>query len=78
MSSVTFNSNDSRDYELEKLREAWRSLNDVLRNLRSAESSLANRDYKLVADHLGVAKWNVEQVKKAIAFVGQSKNQRAD
>ena len=72
-----FNSNGSRDYELEKLREAWRSLADVLRNIASAEVSLKSREYQLFEVHLGVAKWNVEQVKKGIALVGQSKNQKA-
>jgi hypothetical protein len=60
---------------LEKLREAWRSLADVLRNITNAEASLKVKDYQLTADHLGVAKWNVEQVKKAITFVGQSKKE---
>jgi hypothetical protein len=45
----------------------------VLRNIANAEASLKNKQYQLVADHLGVAKWNVEQVKKAITLVGQSK-----
>jgi hypothetical protein len=75
MSSVGF-THQSKDDELEKLREAWRSLNDVLRNLRNAEAAVIIRDLNLIAAHLQVAKWNVEQVKKAIAFVGQSKNQK--
>ena len=49
---------------------------DVLRNIANAEASLKNKQYQLVADHLGVAKWNVEQVKKAITLVGQSKTKR--
>ena len=75
MSSVGFTT-QSRDHELEKLREAWRSLNDLLKNLTNAEASLRNHDLKLTAGHLQVAKWNVAQVKKAIAVVGQSKNQK--
>lgn len=77
MSSVGFTSQSNND-ELEKLREAWRSLNDVSRNLRNAEAALIKRDDNLIAAHLQVAKWNVEQVKKAIAQVGQAKNQKAD
>jgi hypothetical protein len=77
VSSVGFTS-QSKNEELEKLREARRSLNDVLRNLRNAEVALNNRDHNLIAAHLQVAKWNVEQVKKAIAFVGQSKIHTAD
>jgi hypothetical protein len=50
---------------------------DVLRNITNAEASLKRREYQSVADHLGVAKWNIDQVKKAITFVGQSKNQKA-
>jgi len=72
MSSVGFTSQSKND-ELEKLREPWRSLNDVLRNLSNAGASLKNRDYNMTGAHLQVAKWNVGQVKKAIAFVGQSK-----
>ena len=53
--------------------EAWRSLNDVLRNLRNAELALLNRDHNLIAAHLQVAKRNVGEVKKAIKAVGESK-----
>ena len=77
MSSVGFTP-QSKDNELEKLREAWKSLNDLLKNLANAEACLNNHDLKLTADHLKVAKWNVGQVKKAIAAVGQAKNQKAD
>jgi hypothetical protein len=76
MSSVGFTAG-SKDDELEKLREAWRSLNDLLKNLTNAEASLQNHDLSLTANHLQVAKWNVEQVKKAITFVGTAKNQKA-
>jgi len=76
MSSVGFTVR-SNDNELERLRDAWRSLADVLRNISNAEASLKNRNYQLVADHLGVAKWNVEQVKKAITFVGQAKSAKS-
>ena len=64
--SVGFSTGETK--EIEKLR----SLADVLRNITNAEASLKNRNYQLVADHLGVAKWNVEHVRKAITFVGQS------
>jgi hypothetical protein len=72
MSSVGFTSH-SKDNELEKLREAWRSLNDLLKNISNAEACLQNHDLKLTADHLRVAKWNLAQVKKAIAAAGQAK-----
>ena len=65
MSSVGFTP-QSKDNELEKLREAWKSLNDLQKNLANAEACLNNLDLKLTGDHLKVAKWNVAQVKKAI------------
>jgi hypothetical protein len=76
MSSVGFTS-QTKDDELEKLREAWRSLNDLLKNLTNAEACLQNHDLKLTVDHLKVAKWNVAQAKKALTVVGQSKNPKA-
>ena len=75
MSSVGFTT--STEKELEQLREAWKTLNDLLKNLSNAEACLKNLDLKLTADHLKVAKWNVEQAKKAIKTVGQAKSQRA-
>jgi hypothetical protein len=66
----------SKDHEVEKLREAWRSLNDLLKNLANAEACLKNLDLKLTGDHIQVAKWNVAQVKKAIAVVGQARKQK--
>jgi hypothetical protein len=76
MSSVGFTP-QSKDDELEKLRKAWRSLNDLLKNLSNAEACLKNLDLKLTSDHLHVAKWNCEQVKKVIAVVGQSKRHKS-
>ena len=75
MSSVGFISSNGK--ELEQLREAWKSLNALLKNIENAEACLQNHDLKLTADHLHVAKWNVGEVKKAIKLVGQSKNQKA-
>jgi len=87
MSSVGITSH-SQDHEPEKLREAWRSLNDLPKKITNAEAFLENHDLKLTAHHLRVAKWNVAQVKKAIAVVDQAKtktqsrnsnfNERAD
>ena len=59
------------------MREAWKTLNDLLKNLANAEACLQKHDLQLTAVHLKVAKWNVGQVKKAIAAVGQSKSQKA-
>ena len=75
MNSVGFVA--SQEKEIEKLREAWQSLNALLKNIRNAEACLQNHDLRMTADHLKVAKWNVREVKKAITFVGQSKNSNA-
>ena len=72
MSAVGFTPQSKED-EVEKLREAWRSLNNLLKNLANAEACLPNHDLTLTAHHLHVAKWNVGEVKKAIAAVGQAK-----
>jgi hypothetical protein len=52
--------------------------NDLLKNLSNAEACLKNLDLKLTGDHIKVAKWNVAQVKKAIAVVGQAKTTKTD
>jgi len=62
--------------ELETLREAWKTLNDLLRNLASAEASLQKHDLQLTAVHLKVAKWNAGQAKKAIAAGAKPKTKR--
>jgi len=74
MSAVGFTTGETK--ELQQLREAWKSLNALLKNIENAEACLANHDLKLTANHLQVAKWNVGEVKKAIKTVGQSKNQK--
>jgi hypothetical protein len=75
MSSVGFVPGDSKD--IEQLREAWQSLNALLNNITNAEACLQNHDLKLTADHLKVAKWNLGEVKKAIAMVGQARKGRS-
>jgi hypothetical protein len=74
MSAVGFTTGETK--ELQQLRQAWKSLNALLKNIENAEACLANHDLKLTANHLQVAKWNVGEVKKAIKTVGQSKNQK--
>jgi len=74
MSSVGFTPQSHDD--VEKLREAYRSLNDLMKNLKNAEICLKNLDLKLTGDHLKVARWNVEQVKKAITTVGLNKTKK--
>jgi hypothetical protein len=65
MSSVAFVPSTAK--EIEKLREAWMSLNALLKNITNAEACLQNHDLTLTAAHLRVAKWNVGEVKKAIS-----------
>jgi hypothetical protein len=50
--------------ELEQLREAWKTLNDLLKNLANAEASLQKHDLQLTAVPLKAAKWNAGQAKK--------------
>jgi len=72
MSSVGFISGEAK--EQEQLREAWKSVNALLKNIEKHEACLQNHNLKVTADHLQVAKWNVGEVKKAIKIIGQSKN----
>jgi hypothetical protein len=70
MSAVGFSPAPVKD--LEQLSEAYKSLNDISRNLSSAEKCLKN-DLRMADHHLRAADWHNEQAKKAIATVGQSK-----
>jgi hypothetical protein len=63
MSSVAFTP-QAKDDELEKLREAWRCLNDLLKSLTNAEASLQNHDLSLTANHFAgceVECWRSEE-----------------
>jgi hypothetical protein len=59
--------------ELDQLREAYSSLNDVTRNLASAQKCLQKEDLRMAEHHLRAAEWHVGQAKQRIAAVGQSK-----
>jgi hypothetical protein len=61
--------------ELEQLRSAYRSINDVIRNLTSAAKCIRNQDLKLAEHHLRAAEWHASQAKQAVALVGQAKRQ---
>ena len=74
MSSVGFTSQSN---ELEKLREAYDSLKDVVRGIECALVSIDSMNFGLAKDHLNAAKWHTEQAKKSIAVVGKGKNQKA-
>jgi hypothetical protein len=74
--SVGFKPRESKDYELEQLREAWRSLNSLLRSLNDAEVCLKSLDLHQTAEHLKVAKWGIDQVKKRIRNAGQARKEK--
>jgi len=59
--------------ELDQLREAYRSLNDITRNLASAQKCLKQEDLRMADHHLRAAEWHVGQAKQKLATVGQSK-----
>jgi len=61
--------------ELEQLRSAYRSLNDVVRNLTSAAKCIKSQDLRLAEHHLRAAEWHASQAKQAIALIGQEKRQ---
>jgi hypothetical protein len=75
-SSVGFTLNRGIN-ELEKLREACSSLNDVLRGMASAQACIELQNFGLAKDHLKAAQWHAGEVKKIITALGQSKNQEA-
>ena len=58
--------------ELDQLREAYRSLNDITRNLASAQQCLKQEDLRMAEHHLRAAGWHVAQAKQRIEAVGQS------
>ena len=73
MSAVGFN--PAPVNEVEELRKAYGSLNDVSRNLAGAEKCVKTQNPKMAVAHLLAAVWHTEQAKKSIAAVGQVKNQ---
>jgi ferritin-like metal-binding protein YciE len=59
--------------EVEQLRSAYKSLNDVTRNLASVAKCVKNQDLKMAEHHLRAAEWHLGQAKRIIADVGQAK-----
>jgi hypothetical protein len=62
--------------EVEQLRAAYRSMNDVRRNLASAAKCLKEHDLRMAGHYLRAAEWHVAQAKEAITIVGQSKRKK--
>ena len=71
MSSIGFAQRPQSEVEL--LRSAYKSLNDVSRNLAGAERCVKSQDLKMAEHHLRAAEWHLSQAKQSIAVVGQSK-----
>ena len=58
--------------EVEQLRSAYRSLNDVRRNLAGAAKCAKSQDLRMVEHHLRAAEWHLDQAKQSIAVVGKT------
>ena len=56
MSSVGFTSN-GKDIELDKLREAYDSLKDVVRGIEAALACIDAMNFGMAKAHLNAAKW---------------------
>jgi len=48
---------------LDQLREAYKSLNDITRNLASAQKCLQKEDLRVAEYHLRAAEWHLGQAK---------------
>ena len=59
--------------EMDQLRSAYRSMNDVARNLANAGRCVKDNDPRMAAHHIRAAEWHVAQAKQAITLIGQSK-----
>jgi hypothetical protein len=60
--------------EIEALREAYGSMNDVARNLASVARCIKKQDLRMADHHLRAAEWHLDQAKEKIAAVGQARN----
>ena len=58
--------------EVEQLRSAYKSLNDVTRNLASVAKCVRNQDLRMAEHHLRAAEWHLGQAKQVIAVLGQA------
>ena len=58
---------------MELLRSAYKSINDVVRNIASAAKCIKDHDLRMADHHLRAAEWHASQAKLSIAAVGKSK-----
>jgi hypothetical protein len=73
MSSIGFA--PGPESEVEQLRSAYRSLNDVARNLGSVLKCIKGQDLRMAEHHLRAAEWHLGEAKRMIAAVGQTKSE---
>lgn len=57
--------------ELDQLREAYKSLNDVTRNIAEAQKCVRTQDWRLADAHLRAAEWHIGQAKQRVVEVGK-------
>lgn len=62
---------------MELLRSAYKSINDVVRNLASAAKCIKDHDLRMADHHLRAAEWHASQAKQSIVAVGKSKRKSA-
>ena len=62
--------------EVEQLRAAYKSMNDVARNIANAAKCIRNQDLKLADHHLRAAEWHLGEAKRMIVSIGQSKRKQ--
>jgi hypothetical protein len=70
---IGFTSEIGREKELEKLREAMSSLNDLCRTIEAGITQIDVMNFGMVGPNLKAATWHAEQAKNLIREVGQSK-----
>lgn len=58
--------------EVQQLRSAYKSLNDVTRNLANVAKCVRSQDLRMAEHHLRAAEWHLAQAKQVITVVGQS------
>jgi hypothetical protein len=58
---------------VEQLRSAYKSMNDVTRNLAGAAKCIKDHDLRMADHYLRAAEWHAGQAKQSLAAVGKSK-----
>lgn len=58
---------------MEQLRSAYKSMNDVTRNLAGAAKCIKDHDLRMADHYLRAAEWHATQAKQSLAAVGKSR-----